>query len=359
MVRRERPEPAPAVPDARLINFGVTILAKSDTRQSLLVPPVVSAENIFMVRSYKNMRVGSVEIWDSRSGRLRTTVRKMAGFVSRPAVGADGRTLYAADVKGRVFLIDVPAAKVLRSAKLGERVTSQLVLAPAEKERPAALLAGTVSGRMYCLDAKTLKKLWVNEDAAGAVPSRSLVAGGCIVYGAWDGHLHCLDAATGERVWSWTENDNFYYSPAGCVPATDGTNVFVCCPDGYVSAVDLATGKTVWRENHGAWESLGLSEDRKRLFVKSVRDEFSVVDAGSGRLLRKTEPAQGETDIIPTVPVESRGRIVFGAKNGHVYMICEEGGLRPLLYLGAAPVISVERVGEDTFLAPLTWTGRS
>ncbi|MDH4198493.1 MAG: hypothetical protein OEW05_13855, partial [Candidatus Aminicenantes bacterium] len=33
-------------------------------------------------------------------------------------------------------------------------------------------------------------------------------------------------------------------------------------------------------------------------------------------------------------------------KNGHVYMIDEEGGIRPLLYLGSAPVIAVERVGN-------------
>ncbi len=351
LVKRERPEPAPPVPDVPLTNFGVEIIAQGDTQESLFVPPAVSPESFFLARSFRNMSAGAVEIRDSGSGGVRSRVGKMAGIVSRPALADDGRTLYAADVTGSVFLIDVATGEVRRSVNLGERVTSQLVLAPAEEGRPAGLLAGTVSGRMYCLKAETLAQVWVNDDAAGAVQTRPLVAGGLVVFGAWDGHLHCLDASTGGRRWSWTENDNFYYSPAGCVPATDGTNVFVCAPDGYVSAVELATGKTVWRENHAAWESLGVSEDRKRLFIKGVRDEFSVVDAGSGRLLRKTAPAHGETDTVPTVPIESRGRVIYGARNGHVYMIDEAGAIRPLLYLGPAPVLSVERVREDTFAA--------
>jgi outer membrane protein assembly factor BamB len=217
------------------------------------------------------------------------------------------------------------------------------------------------------------------------IQSRPLAVGRRIVYGSWDGRVHALDILDGRELWTWPRaepsayhspvdyshgrvrrnwtpgqspgplppsgNPNFYYSPAGCAPQTDGRRVFVCAPDGFVTALDLETGTAAWREKHGAWESLGISPDGRRLLVKGIAGEFRVLDAETGRLIRRTSPAHGKSDILPVVPLEWDGRILYGSQNGFVYEIGPEGTISPLMFLGAAGVHSFQRLKDGIFLA--------
>ncbi len=351
-VKPEKFEPPPPQPEISYANFGVNVLWHSDLRRTLTAPPTSSRGSVFAATGFAGGGAGTIVVINASDGRIRTNVSgHLAEVISRPVATEDGRRLYAADVSGRVFVADTSTGSVLKTVNLGERITSPLVLFPRGAGGARGLLAGTLSGRMYCLDSETLEQVWVNDGAHDMVPSCPLVVRGRVVYGSWDAHLHCLDAVSGKQMWAWTGNDNFYYSPAGCVPCTDGDRVFACSPDGTVSAVSLATGRCIWRENHDAWESLGISEDRKRLFAKSVRGEFLAIDAESGKLVQKISPDQGMNDTVPGVPVAWRGNVFYGRRDGKVYMVDGRGTIKPLLCLGAAPIIWVESLGEGVLAA--------
>ena len=343
IVSKTQPREVPEIHRPPFENFGVDILWMHDLKTRLSAP-LVSWKDL----TYCADDSGRLTCFGAK-GEALWTFDAGESFVSRPAV-FDG-SIWAAAAGGRVFKLEAKTGRLLKSADIKERAQSQLAVFPFRDGQKLGLLVGTVSGKMTCLDAGSLEILWANKDAAGAIQSRPLIAAGKVVFGSWDGRLRCLDAADGRRLWAWTENANFYYSPAGCIPQTDGINVFVCAPDGYVSSVDLDSGQTRWRKKYDGWESLGLSEDRKKILVKSRTDEFNIVEAENGDLVQKISPAHGGGDFIPAEPIERKGSIIFGAQNGFVYRIDPGGRMSPLLFLGTAGVQTVLHLGDDLFAA--------
>ncbi|MBM3312210.1 MAG: hypothetical protein FJY80_11965, partial [Candidatus Aminicenantes bacterium] len=290
---------------------------------------------------------GKISAFDP-SGRLVWTRDPLQLCAARP--WADERFVFAATAQGRVLKLEAATGRMLERGDVGERATSPLDVF-SEKDGGRRLVVGTLSGRLLCLDAESLKVVWSSEEAQDMIQSRPLAAGGSIVFGSWDARLHAVDLRTGRPRWRWSENFNFYYAPAGCTPASDGERVFVGCPDGFVSAVDLASGKTAWRARVNAWESLGLSQDRRRLFVKSRTDEFHIVEAMTGRSLVRSSPAHGHGDIMPVEPVEWGGRIYYGAQNGRVYEVDAGGRMKAVLDLGPAGLHALCPLGGGRFAA--------
>jgi outer membrane protein assembly factor BamB len=318
------------------------ILGRTKLGIRVSLAPVLAGRFVVIVDN-----AGRIQAFD-RAGRKKWTHDPKSLSASRPA--GDDKFVYAATAKGKILKLKAASGRLVRSGDVGERVTSPLVLF-ADGQKRERLLAGTLSGRLVCLDAERLAAVWTSEAAKDMIQSRPLVVGGKVVYGSWDARLHAVEAGTGRALWSWTENDNIYYAPAGCGPVSDGSRVFVCSPDGNVSAVDLATGKTVWREKYSAWESLGISADRTKLFIKSRTDEFNLVDAAEGRLLRRTAPAHGNGDTMPVSPVEEKDKIYYGALDGRVYEIDRAGGIKTILDLGPAGVQTLLPLGEGRFAA--------
>lgn len=53
------------------------------------------------------------------------------------------------------------------------------------------------------------------------------------------------------------------YSPAMCIPVTANGTVFIVAPDHYLTALDIHSGKELWRSNEATVrESIGISEDK-------------------------------------------------------------------------------------------------
>jgi outer membrane protein assembly factor BamB len=345
-VRRAEWRPAPALPVAPFRDIGGRVLWKADLAKTVAGPAVGAGGSLFAATL-----AGDVVRWDGQ-GRLRWT--SGAGGVPTSAPEPAGSLVWIAAASGRLSALDAETGRLVRSRKLDGPATSSAVFLPTGPAGKAAVLVATSrgeSGILSCLDAATLDPLWVREDAGGVIQARPLVAGGKIVYGSWDGYVRALALEDGREAWRWSGNPNFYYAPAGCAPRTDGRRVFVCAPDGFVSCLDLATGAQIWREKRGAWESLGVSPDGKRVLVKGLAGEFSVIDAATGALVRKTAPAHGPSDILPVVPLEKDGRVLYGAQDGTVYEIDPEGRIAPLLYLGAAAVHSLQPLRDDVFAA--------
>ena len=343
IVSKTQPREVPEIERPSFENFGVDILWMHDLKTRLSAP--LAAWNGLI---YAADDSGKLTCFGAK-GKALWTFEAGAPFVSRPAV-IDG-SIWAAAADGRVLKLEAKTGRLLKSVDIKDLAQSQLAVFPFRDGQKQGLLVGTVSGKMMCLDAGSLEILWANKDAGGAIQSRPLVTAGKVIYGSWDGRLRCLDAADGRRLWAWTENANFYYSPAGCIPQTDGKNVFVCAPDGYVSSVDLDSGQTRWRKKYDGWESIGLSEDRKKVLVKSRTDEFNIVGTENGDLVQKISPAHGGGDIIPAEPAEWRGSIIFGAQNGFIYRIDRSGRMSPLLFLGTAGIQTVIHLKDDLFAA--------
>jgi outer membrane protein assembly factor BamB len=171
-----------------------------------------------------------------------------------------------------------------------------------------------------------------------------------LIFGSWDNYLYCIDSNSGSLIWKWTENKNFYYSTAACIPATDGKHVFVTSPDKFVSSIDLLLGTTVWRKDLSTWESIGISSDRNQLLIKNFENNFTIASSKDGEIIKQVN-LNYKVDTMPVIPIEWNSNIIFGAKDGNVYMIDNQFGYKPLLFTGTARVHSVQHIKNNIFAA--------
>jgi outer membrane protein assembly factor BamB len=334
---------APAIAPAPPMVGSARVLWKTDLKTSLLAAPVTDGKLVFLADLF-----GRIHCFDAK-GSLRWTYEGRSPFISRPVVYK--KQLLAASADGRMMKLDPGSGRLEASAEFKERFTAPLAAYEDEQVKVPRLLAGTASGRLICVNLFNMTDVWTSAAANGAIQSRPLVAAGKAIFGAWDGGAHAVDIETGRELWRWTENDNFYYSPAGCAPAAAAGRVFFTCPDGFVSAVDQASGRTVWRVKAESWESLAVSADGRRMLVKGRAGVFSILDSASGAVLRKISPVPGGADIFPCEPLEDGGRIYFGTQHGLVCEIDAVGTLRSILDLGPGAIHTLIALGGGRLLA--------
>jgi len=125
-----------------------------------------------------------------------------------------------------------------------------------------AYFGSSTEERLFCVDVKTGKVLWVHQ-AEGSVRLSATIVDGLIYYGSDDGHVYCLDKDTGEEKWDFTASptdrhivangrlaaqcpvrtsitiDNgLAYFAAGLFPQSGGVHLY---------SVDAISGKQKWK----------------------------------------------------------------------------------------------------------------
>lgn len=336
----------PQVDSLQFKNHGVKVLWQKDLNSTLSASTVTYGEKLFA--AFYN---GLLYCWDSKTGEQLWKQDLHGKTVSAPT--AYSNLIAAGNTLGDLVTINVNNGTIDQIIGIGEPVTSQLITVPLTygNEKTAGVVVGTSSGKMYCYEIYYLNPVWENSDASMMIETKPLFEKDRLVYGSWDNFLYCIDASTGMLNWKWTENRNFYYSPAAVTPVSDGKNVYVSTPDKFIASIDLLLGKTNWRKNEfNSWESIGISSDKQRLFVKSITDKLHVVSAKDGRRVREIDVKFG-LDTMPVEIIEVNGKILFGTKNGMVYSIDEKYQLKSLLYLGTARVHSIKYLGNNSYAA--------
>lgn len=270
---------------------------------------------------------------------------------SRPVRDRD--VLAVGTIEGDLITFNANNGDLIQILGINEPITSQLIAIDIEfgGRRTKGVIAGTASGKLLCYDMYSMQLIWQNDAAKGMIETLPLYLNNKIIYGSWDNYLHCVDARSGLLIWRWTENKNFYYSPAACMPVTDGKNIYVTTPDKYVSAIDALLGTTVWRKDtFNSWESIGISEDKQKLFVKSVLDNLFIASAKDGKLIKEVKIGYG-LDTMPVSPIEWKENIIFGSKNGMMYLIKNKYEWESLFFMGTARVHTVQHVKDNLFAA--------
>ena len=210
------------------------------------------------------------------------------------------------------------------------------------------VIVGTSTGSLYCYSLDTFEMIWENHSAKGLIRTLPLLKEHRLFYGSQDGYLYCIDSRTGILYWKWSSGNDFYTSPAVCPPLTDENSVYISTPDKYVSRIDFLLGVTKWRKNLRSWESLGLSNDKKKLIIKTISNDIVFVSAANGRKIR-TENLKYGFDLNPSKPLEWKGNYLISAENGNVYLIDKNYKSESLLFLGNCRLNSVINVKDNIF----------
>ncbi|RPI66004.1 MAG: hypothetical protein EHM47_17685, partial [Ignavibacteriales bacterium] len=328
-----KPEP---VDSTQYINYTGIEAAKKELNTTISAP-LLNADGRIFISTYNN----GIICTDYKGEDL-WRYDPNGTILSKP-VFHEG-ILVSATAEGDLFSLEAHTGKLIQVIGLGEPVTSQLQIIDVNynNEKTKGVIAGTGNGNLYCYDLYTFELIWENNSAEGMIETKPLYIDEKLIFGSWDGWLYCLNASSGVLNWKWTENKNFYYSPAACWPVSDGKRIYIATPDKFVSAVDLLLGTTVWKNNsYEAWETIQLSESKELLYVKSFRDNFFIISARDGKQVRKLEFNFG-IDTMPNPPVETNKKIYFGSKNGIIYAINKgDYSWEKILFSGTARVHSL------------------
>ena len=142
--------------------------------------------------------------------------------------------------------------------------TNKAVLGSAAIHKGKAYIGGS-DGIFRCIRVRDGKLLWTFDGVAGYVSTLPTLAKGKVIFGSWGNGFYALNQHDGALEWQWDNgHKNRMFSAAACYPVVYGDRVFIVAPDRYMTAIDLKTGATIWRENHKEHrvrESIGYANE--------------------------------------------------------------------------------------------------
>lgn len=285
------------------------------------------------------------------------------GPVYSSADTSEGHVVFASCDGGIYSLDPKTGAKQWKYSTLNPIVASP-------RTADGKVFIGASDHKFRALDLQTGKLLWEFPDLKFYVESRPVVFGGKVIFGAWDNHLYALDENTGKLVWSWSSpRDWINVSPAAFDPFVAYGKIFVVAPDREMTALNASTGEQVWRTAWQVRETIGVSQDQTRFYVRTM----GTLDGVSANIvafatkpdaptkLWQTDPHYGY-DINSAQIIEKDGVVFYGTKNGLVLALDAKTGdirwqhklgntiIHTLAPLSAHRVVATDFDGKTTLL---------
>jgi outer membrane protein assembly factor BamB len=359
---------SPAIADGRIYfgsgDGGVYCLGvdgrqvwRADAGSSVTSSPAVAGGRV-----YVQTRTGEVLALDARTGarvwRARTGpdapfewgFESGDTWVSSPSV-ANGSVLVGGG-DGYLYAFGAGDGAVRWRMKTGGRVRSSPAVVG------GVAYVGSADGSVYAVDVQTGAVRW-RFDTLGrslhsaefgfdrrTVQSSPAVSGGTVYVGARDGILYAIDAATGRERW---RNDH-HVSWVNTSPAVAQGRVYAGSSDAqFVQAVDAATGRELWRAKADGivWSSPALAGGT--VYVGDGSGVLRALDAATGA----ERWAYRTGGRILGSPVPAAGMVVVGSEDGSLYAIRQgpPGGLRRVVfwdsaYARAAWIVNHEQVRD-------------
>ena len=295
-----------AVPD----RFKVTKVYADEA--SIFTRLGIDKDNIYFGNS-----LGFLRVIDKKTAKLKWEYKTTSMLFSRPAV-ADKVVILPTGDKRLVWL-DKKSGKVLNEVSAsGPYVADGLVA-------DSVLYQGG-SKTFQAWNVSTMKLMWEYTDINNYCQAEPYIGKNDIIFGAWDTNLRSLNRKNGTLNWSWNNTkSNNLYSPGNVVPAVTEDKVLIVAPDRFATALDRATGKQLWRHHDNAVkvrESLGLSEDGKRAYAKTMDGNVVAMDTQSDDYheLWNTDCRFGY-EHAPCIVLEKDGYVYAGSRHGTLAVI--------------------------------------
>ena len=285
-----------------------------DSKNTITSEPVRSDKGILC-----SNREG-VFLLNKKNGKLLWKFKTLGAVYG--AVATYSNKVVFGTTEGWLYCLDVKNGRLNWKINLGSSCVSVPII---EKN---TIFIGS-NGKLSAINLENGKIIW-DFKTNGFIESKPSIYNDYIVFGAWDTYLYCLDKNSGKLIWKWSNSkSNVLLSPAVCYPVITKNKVFIVAPDRVLSAIDLKTGYTIFRTRQNyVRESIGISEDSITIYVKSMYDSvfaYNIVD--DSILLKWSNDLKYGYDFAPSYPIEKKGNLFFGIKNGYVFSLNSKTGL--------------------------------
>jgi len=315
------------------------IIGQWDDSASILSGPCLVDDTILV---YGNS-AGYIKAIAIRSGKFLWQTRIRGPVYSTPV--SSGGVIVLGTVDGEIIGLNPSSGRQLWKVATGRPVMSEGVT------EDNCVYIGGGDRSFYKIDAKTGKINWQFPGVSGLMQGKPVIAGSSVIFGAWDTYLYCLDKNSGTLRWKWSNGKSQkLYSPGNIYPVCSCGKVFIVAPDRYMTALDIMTGKEIWRTNrHQVRESIGESGDGALVFAKLMNDTLIAVSARD--IFPKTEwkVNAGFGYEHNPCPLTCNGRRVIAAtRNGVLIALDTETG--NIIWKYKAGNSSVNKVVTDSNL---------
>jgi outer membrane protein assembly factor BamB/predicted phosphodiesterase len=264
---------------------------------------------------------GTVYGFAMDTGKIQWKFEAQNAVYSTPSVGNDLVVLASTD--GNVYALRAATGK----KRWRYKTERPIVASPAvvtTSHTNGTVYIGSSESKFRAVDLMSGRLLWEFDGLGGFVETRPLVYEGKVIFGAWDQYLYALDAKTGKLIWKWKgDKPGTLLSPAACWPIAANGRVFIAAPDRKMTAIDAKNGEQIWRT--GAYvvrESIGLSEDQTRFYVRAMNDSFYAFSTTATTPEKVWETnAKFGYDINSAMLVEKSGIVFYGTRNGLLFAL--------------------------------------
>lgn len=260
--------------------------------------------------------MGTISAVDRVSGKEKWKFQTGGSVFSSPAIS--GKQVIMGSGDGWVYCLQTTNGKLIWKYQTGAAVLGSPLI---DNDK---VYIGSSDRHFRALELATGKEQWRFGGLNGPVMSKPVIEGDKILFGAWDRNLCALNKTNGQLIWQWSNGSTVLnFSPAACIPVIKDQVVYIVAPDRYISAIDLETGKTLWRSNEATVrESIGISADGKFVYGKTMNDWIVAFPTSREKqsVAWKVNCGFGY-EHVPSMLIEKDNTVVFGTKSGRVYAI--------------------------------------
>jgi outer membrane protein assembly factor BamB/predicted phosphodiesterase len=288
---------------------------------------------------------GEIKAFSARDGSMRRSYRTGGKIYATPLVA--GNKVWVASTDSYLYALSLVDGRLVYSIS-----NEKAVVASPATDGKRVFLAGA-DGRCRAWDARTGKLLWEFDSVRNFVVTRPQIIHNTLYFGSWGNEFYALCTATGKARWIWKSgHTNRMLSPAQVIPVITHSRVYIVSPDRYMTVLDAVTGTVLWQYNdsqHRVRESIGLSQDGKRVYAKTMDGTLLAIDATTPeRKIRWI--SQGETmgyELAPTPVVEFNNTVLAPTDKGLIYAYRASDGVFLWKYRISSGLITMILPGKN------------
>ncbi|MFW5709398.1 MAG: PQQ-binding-like beta-propeller repeat protein [Chloroflexota bacterium] len=294
----------------------------------------VSFRNKAIVGSYDH-NVWALEL---ASGEFVWKHATEAGIATTPTIDSNTGLVLFGSEDSTFYAVNIETGRIVWSYVTNGRIRSSPRLAHDH------VFFGSDDGRVYALVASNGRYLW-EYDMGGEVRTRPYVTRELVIAASEVGELVGIELS-GMRKWS-TDVSKRGRSISSS-PFVDETEdiCYVGCFDGYLYAVDISNGYTMWRFRTGQPIISSVALDGATLYFGSVDGVFYALNAETAKERWRFIT---EKPIVAS-PVVHNGKVYFGGTDSYLYCLDAKTGRELWKFKTGEAITSAPHITEDLIL---------
>ncbi len=259
---------------------------------------------------------GYLRALDLENGKELWSFKTRGRIFSNPVL-KDNKVVFAS-TDSTIYCLDKKNGQLLWQKKTAKAIVAHPII------DDEVVYIGSSEGKFRALSLIDGKNIWVFNGVQNFIETQPVFDDERVYFGSWGTYFYCLNKKTGALIWKWNNGHRSrLYSPAACYPVIADGKVFIVAPDRYVTALDAKSGKEIWRSNkHKGRESICISEDGKRIYIKSMNDKVFALSTKSSEMREIwSVDCQFGYEISPSPCIEKNAKLYVPTDDGVVYCI--------------------------------------